>query len=97
MPSGESCGAGAAVERIRSGRSFGKRVGADNFSGSEPRQIFFLLLLRAKINDGQRSDPGVTTPGGSEASVFGDVVGYDGGSDFVHFQTAISFGNFGTS
>ena len=37
----------------------------------------------------------MSAPGGGEAGVFGDVVGDDGGGDFVHFEAAVGFGNFG--
>ena len=42
---------------------------------------------------GKRADAGVSAPGGGEARVFGDVVGDDGGGDFVHFEAAVGFGN----
>ncbi len=32
-------------------------------------------------------------PSGGEASVLGDVVGDDGGSDFVHFKASVGLGN----
>ena len=33
-------------------------------------------------------------PSGSEAGVLRDVVGDNGGGDFVHLETAVGFGNF---
>ena len=94
MPSGDSVGARAAVHGVRAGGRFRQRVGADNFSGREPRQILLLLLFGAEVNDGQRADAGVSAPGGGEAGVLGDVVGDDGGRDFVHLQAAVGLGDF---
>ena len=88
-------GAGAAVERVGSGRGFRESVGADDFSGGQARQVFFLLLLGAEINDGKSADAGVSAPGGGEARVFRDVVGDDGGGDFVHFEAAVGFRDLG--
>ena len=51
------------------------------------------MLFGAEINDGQRADAGVRAPGGGKAGIFRDVVGNDGGGDFVHFEAAIGFGN----
>ncbi len=91
---GRKRGAGATVERIGPRRSFGQSVGADDFSGGQARQVFFLLFFGAEIDDGQRADAGVASPGGREAGVFRDVVGDDGGGDFIHFEAAVGFGNF---
>ncbi len=91
---GRKLGAGAAVQRVGTGRRFRQGISADDLSGSQPRQIFLLLLFGAEINDGQRADAGVSAPGGGEARVLGDVVGDDGGGDFVHFEAAVGFGNF---
>ncbi len=32
-------------------------------------------------------------PGGGKAGILGDVVGDDGGGDFVHFEAAVGLGN----
>ncbi len=61
-------GAGAAVHRVRAGRGLRQCICPDNLAGSETRQVFPLLLLSAEINDGERADPGVSSPGRGKAS-----------------------------
>src|SRR6202034_938191 len=88
---GRNLGASAAVESVRSRRSFRQGIGADNFAGGQARQIFVLLFLGAEVHDGQHSDATVRTPGSSEARILSDVVGDDRGGHLIHFQTTISF------
>src|SRR5215472_1303992 len=87
-------GAGAAVERVGSGGGFRQSVGADDFTAGQARQIFPLLLFGAEIDDGQRADTGVASPGGGKAGVLGDVVGDDSGGNLVHFEAAVGLRNF---
>ena len=82
-----------AIQRIGSGRSLGQSVGPNNFSRSQPRQIFFLLLLSPEIHDRQRADSCMSTPSGSEPRILRDVVGDHSSGDFVHLKPAVSFRN----
>ena len=86
--------AGAAVESVGSGGSFGQRIGAHDLTGSQPRQIFLLLFFRTKINNGQCADAGMPAPCRGKACILRNVIGDDGGGDFVHLKPAVSFGNF---
>ncbi len=88
---------GAAIHGVRAGRGLRQGIGADDFSGGEARQILLLLLLGAEINDGQHADATVRAPRGGESRVLGDVVGYDRGGDFVHFEAAVGFRDFDTT
>ena len=36
-------------------------------------------------------------PGGGKAGIFGNVIGDDGGSDFVHLEAAVGLGNFNSA
>ncbi len=87
-------GASAAVERVRSGRRFRKRVRSNDFSRRQLRQVFLFLFFGTEINDRQQSDATVGAPGGGESGVLGDVVGDNGGGDFVQFQSAVGFRYF---
>ena len=91
---GRKHGTGAAIEGVGAGTRFRQGVRAHNFSRGEARQVLFLLLFGAEINDGQQTDAAVRAPGGGKPAVLGDMVGDDGGGDFVHFEPAIGFGNF---
>ncbi len=86
-------GAGAAIERVGARRRFRQRVRANDFSRCQSRQVFFLLLFGAEVNDGQHSNAAVRAPCGGKTGVLGDVIGDDGGSDFVHLETAVGLGN----
>ncbi len=88
-------GAGAAIQGIGPGRRFRQRVSADDFTGSQPRQIFLFLLFGPEVDDGQGADAGVSAPSGGKAGVLGNVVGNHRGGDFVHLQAAVGFRNFG--
>src|ERR1700747_3636571 len=59
----------AAVERIRTRGRLRQRIGANRLAAGQSGQIFLLLLLAAKVDDRQRSDAGMRTPGRAEAAV----------------------------
>src|SRR5438445_496385 len=61
---------------------------------TQPGQVFFLLLLRAEVNDRQCAVARMPAPRCRETGVFGDVVGNYRGSNLVHLQAAVSFRNF---
>ena len=46
----------------------------------QARQISFLLIFGAEINDGQSTDAGVSAPGRGKSRIFRDVVGDHGGA-----------------
>ena len=94
MPSGGKLSACAAVQRVRARGGFRQGVRAHNFSGGEARQVFIFLFFGAEVDDGQHADAAVRAPSGGKAGVFGNVIGDDGGSDFIHFEAAVGFGNF---
>jgi hypothetical protein len=78
-------GTRAAIEGVGAGSRFRQGVRANNFSRGEARQIFFLLLFGTEINDGQQANAAVRAPSGGKPGVLGDVVGDNGGGNFVHF------------
>src|SRR5258708_21973565 len=59
-------GTGAAVERVGSGSRLRQRVRANDFSRCQSRQVFFLLLFGAEINDRQQADSAVCAPSGGQ-------------------------------
>ena len=85
----------ATVHGIGTGRGLRQCICADNLASSETRQVFLLLLLSAEINDGERADPGVSSPGRGEAGVLRNVVGDDCGGDLVHLEAAIGLRDLG--
>ncbi len=84
---------GAAVQSIRSGRSFRQSVRADQFPRSQARQVFLFLFFCAEINQRKQSDAAVRAPGRGETGVLRDVVGDHGGGDFIHFEATVGFGD----
>ena len=91
---GGELGAGAAIHGVGAGGRFRQCVGSDHLARREARQIFFLLIFGAEVNDRQQTDAAVRSPRGGEAGIFRNVIGDDGGGDFVHFEAAIGFGDF---
>ncbi len=49
----------ARGQRVRTGLRLGKAVAGEQFAGGDLRQVFFLLLFGAEIDDGDRADAGV--------------------------------------
>ena len=94
---GRKHGTGAAIEGVGTRTRFRQGVRAHNFSRGQTRQVLLLLLFGAEINDGQQANAAVGAPGGGKPGVLGNVVGDDGGGDFVHFQAAVGFGNFNSA
>ena len=90
---GRQISASATVEGVRSGGRFRKCIRSNPLAGGQLRQVLFLLLRSAEVNDRQRANSNVRTPGNAEASRFGNVIGDDGGSDFVHLHPAVLFRN----
>src|SRR5208282_2552444 len=90
-------GTGAAIEGVGAGSRFRQSVRADNFSRSQPRQIFLLLFFGAEINDRQQANAAVGAPSGGKPGVLGNIVGDNGGGDFVHFKAAVSLGNLNSA
>ncbi len=90
---GGKLGAGAAVERIRAGGGFRERIGPDNLGGRQPREVFLLLLFGPEVNDRQQANAGVASPTGGKAGVLGNVLGDQGGADFIQVEAAVGLGN----
>src|SRR5208282_521687 len=97
LPVWRKYGTGAAIERIRARGRFRQSVCPNHLPGSQFRQIFFLLIFGAKINQRQQADTAMRAPGRRESGVFRDVVGDDGRRYFIHFQAAVRFRNLNSA
>ena len=61
-------GARARSQRVRTGLRLGEAVAGNPFAGGDLRQIFFLLLFGAEINDGNRADARVAAVGSPQTT-----------------------------
>src|SRR5262245_12446572 len=64
---------GLGRESVGARPGFAQAIGRDPFARTDLRQVFFLLLLRAEINDRQKPDAGRRAEGSGERTLAGDV------------------------
>src|SRR5262245_13108916 len=64
---------GLGRESVGARPGFAQAIGRDPFARPDLRQVFFLLLLRAEINDRQKPDAGRRAEGRGERTLAGDV------------------------
>src|SRR5262249_49617105 len=80
---------GARVHRVGSGSGFGERVSGNPFAAGKLWQILGFLLGCAEVHNRQRADAHVPTETHGKAAGDSNVLGNDGGRDFVHVRTAV--------
>src|SRR5215813_23715 len=64
---------GLGRESVGARPGFAQAIGRDPFARPDLRKVFFLLLLRAEINDRQKPDAGRRAEGRGERTLAGDV------------------------
>ena len=85
--------AGAGRQRVASGVSFAQAVSRDSLPANHARQVSLLLLMRAKENQRQRPDAGMSTIRCRERSIAAKLFADDHLRRQVQFQAVVLLGN----
>src|SRR5215510_5655448 len=80
---------GLGSERVGARSGFAQAIGRDPFSGPDLRQVLFLLLFRAEINDRQEPDAGRRAEGSGERTLAGDVFRDQHRRDLIERKPAV--------
>ena len=92
MMNAEKCSP-STFAKVGSRRGLGEGVGTDPLSGAEFGQVLRLLLVGAKVGDGQCADAGVAHEGDSPASFDRGNLGGKTPGDLAKREAAIRLGH----